>query len=144
MLVKLSVWLEASAIFNSLRGLKLQCRRTERQSLASGDLFLHMYVCTGAYLSCFLVARKPPLHQEGEGLIEPRPRVINTANASHFSIIQQPVANEAFVVLLDSFLYPSCPKPCPCMSLVSYSFHPRMLSLISGRGFAKFRRALCA
>ena len=98
----------------------------------------------GAYLSCFLVARKPPLHQEGEGLIEPRPLVINTANASHFSIIQQPVANEAFVVLLDSFLYSSCPKPCPCMSLVSYSFHPRMLSLISGRGFAKFRRAQSA
>ena len=57
----------------------------------------------GAYLSCFLVARKPPLHLEGEGLIEPRPRVINTANASHFStLVQQPVANEAFVVLLDS------------------------------------------
>ena len=58
----------------------------------------------GAYLSCFLVARKPPLHLEGEGLIEPRPRVINTANASHLSIVQQSVANEAFVVLLDSFL----------------------------------------
>ena len=61
-------------------------------------------IVAGAYLSCFLVARKPPLHLEGEGLIEPRPRVINTANASHLSIVQQPVANEAFVVLLDSFL----------------------------------------
>ena len=80
----------------------------------------------GAYFSCFLVARKPPVHLEGEGLIEPRPRVINTANASHFSIVQQPVANRTFVVLLDSFLYPNRPKPCPCMSLVSYSFHPTM------------------
>ena len=91
---------------------------------------------SGAYLSCFLVARNPPPPPpppppapgaEGEGLIEPRPRVINTANASHFSIVQQPVVNEAFFVLLDSFLYPSRPKPCPCMSLVSYSFHLRMV-----------------
>ena len=66
---------------------------------------MYINVCaSGAYLSCFLVARKPPLHLEGEGLIEPRTRVINTANTSHLSIVQQPVANEAFVMLLDSFL----------------------------------------
>ena len=30
---------------------------------------LHKYTSAGAYLSCFLVARKPPSTQKGEGLI---------------------------------------------------------------------------
>ena len=104
------------------------CRHTSFFVHAVHTIQAHLVRCvpytTGAYLSCFLVARKPPLHLEGEGLIESRPRVINTANASHFSIVQQSIA---FIVLLDSFLYPSRPKPCPCMSLISYSFHPRMI-----------------
>ena len=81
---------------------------------------------------CFL----PPLHLEG--LIEPLPCVINTTNAS---IVQQLLANEAFVMLLDSFLYPSHRKPC------RHWFHTASIqgwfSLISGHGFTGLRGIFC-